>query len=183
MSRKAWHPWERELGDHAEAGDLAAVHALLAAADQPMRPRALATALARSAHHGRIEVVEALLAAGAGPNVLEQGRLGRTPLLAAAQQRRIEVMKRLLAAGAHPSQRSFAGTTPMQQAIVDGSEDVVALLVEHDAAVYIPDEQDMTEQQIALDRVAIWQSNDPTSRAYRLKSAWRRPNAASGSVR
>jgi ankyrin repeat protein len=73
-----------------------------------------ATPLLAAASTGRLEVVEALLAAGARPDFAN--RNGFTPLHAAAASGRAEVVERLLRAGVPPDVRSRWGSTPLMHA-------------------------------------------------------------------
>jgi len=81
-----------------------------------------------AAKHGHIEVVKALLAAGADPNQARDD--GITPLFAASVKGHVEVVKVLLAGGADPNQaRAEDGATPLLVAAQDGHVEVVKALL------------------------------------------------------
>ena len=80
-----------------------------------------------------IEVVEALLDAGADPNV-RGGPLGVTPLHAAAENGNLELVGMLLAAGADPEAR-LSVETPLDFAERHGHSAVVSLLREAVAVI------------------------------------------------
>jgi len=131
--RDKWEPWEYELGDLAEKGDVDAVSSALASG-RNARSRALATALCRSANHGHLPVVELLLASGARPNLLRQGDPTMTALVAAVHARAIGVIEALLRAGADPNQPDPHGHTALAIATSSGDLDVIEALLRGGAA-------------------------------------------------
>ena len=72
------------------------------------------TALFRASSYGHIDIVNALLAAGANKD--QANERGWTPLIWAAYKGHIECVKSLLAAGANKDQASERGRTPLNNA-------------------------------------------------------------------
>ncbi|GGS52344.1 hypothetical protein GCM10010156_08770 [Planobispora rosea] len=79
------------------------------------------TALYRAAVNGRVEIVRALLAAGADPDRLSDGQDEGLPLCAAASRDHTGVVEALLAAGADPAGRESHGWSPVLWAAAKGS--------------------------------------------------------------
>jgi hypothetical protein len=86
-------------------------------------------ALNLAAEHGLVPVVEALLEAGANPNVATRGS-GAFPLYFAASQGESEIVGKLLAAGADPNQKTDIGFTALIEAAQWGDPGMVRLLLE-----------------------------------------------------
>jgi|CXWL01.1.fsa_nt_gi ankyrin repeat protein len=91
------------------------------------------TPLHWAAHHGSIETVRALLAAGAKSNVAN--RYGITPLHEAATIGNAAIVNALLKAGADSNAVYGDGETPLMIAARTGSPEVVKSLLERGAAV------------------------------------------------
>jgi hypothetical protein len=72
---------------------------------------------------GAVEVCEALLKAGADPNVA--GPAGVTPLHLAARAGAVQIVKQLLGAGADPARRDDSGRTPLHSAVGPRAEVVM----------------------------------------------------------
>ncbi len=87
-------------------------------------------------YRGHAEVVGALLAAGADPNVESGGRWRARPLHRVCQfqmtlprsEGHVETLRALLAAGADPKARTQRGETPLMLAAIAGEPAMVALL-------------------------------------------------------
>lgn len=162
MTKAWWAGWERGLGDAAEKGRLEEVRAILAA--HPVRrQRVMATALARSAHHQHLDVMRALLAAGASPNVLETGSTGRTPMMAAAQGQKLEAVRLLADAGADPNLRSRFGLSPLHQATVDGHEPTIRALHDVGASTHMLDKREAKPRDLALSTASHHRFPDRTA--------------------
>lgn len=73
----------------------------------------------------------ALLAAGADPNVAQEG--GWTPLHQAAAQGRLAIIEMLLDRGAEAGSRNDDGRTPVDMAVEKGHDDAAELLRRHGA--------------------------------------------------
>jgi hypothetical protein len=84
--------------------------------------------IAYAARLGVIEVVEALLAAGAEPDADSEGN--PTALAAAAEEAQLEVMRLLLARGAAPDGRDGKSWLPLQAAVQSGVVEAVRLLLD-----------------------------------------------------
>jgi uncharacterized protein len=131
------------LVEAAGAGDLALVQSMLAAgADVNARDGLDAqnqkhgiTPLMLAAAEGHTEVVRALLAANANPNIGQYD--GTTALMNAAENGRVEVLKLLLAAKADPSPmwKQGGGRSALVKALMVGHLDTALLLVEGGADV------------------------------------------------
>ena len=75
-----------------------------------------------------VEVVKVLLAAGANPNLTEDG--GGTPLMMAATFGDTEIVKMLLAADANPNVVANIGKTALDAAKETGRSEIVRILEE-----------------------------------------------------
>src|SRR5205823_13391468 len=80
----------------------------------------------------RAAIVNALLAAGADPN-LHEHRGGMTALMFAARQRQTAMVQALIEHGAEVNARSKGGLTVLMHATSGGSPEVVKLLLAHGA--------------------------------------------------
>jgi len=83
--------------------------------------------LAMAAESGDLDIVEALLEAGARPDILGPG--GATPLHIAARYGHTRIVARLLAAGADPNARAADQETPLIAACARDSLESVRLLL------------------------------------------------------
>lgn len=114
----------------AGANDIAL--ALIAAGADVLEPLTAAlaaqTPLNAAASRGSLEVVEALLGAGAPPDPPARAR--RTPLMSAVLEGHLEVAARLLAAGADPGRRNYEGKSALELAEQTGQNDVLRVLLE-----------------------------------------------------
>jgi len=88
---------------------------------------------------GDVEAVKLFLQAGMKPNFVT-GRGGQTPLANAARYNRQEVVQVLLAHGADPNARSM-GSTALIWASINGSNDLVRLLLDRGADLKATDRQ------------------------------------------
>jgi ankyrin repeat protein len=123
-----------DLFEAAALGDLAAVQAALA---DPDAARAVAAdgfqALHLAAYFGRLEIVDALLAAGADPDAVAANAARLRPLHSAAAAGHAEVAERLLRAGADPNARQQGGWTPLHAAALNRDQPLEQLLLRHGA--------------------------------------------------
>ena len=118
----------RALVDAAEAGNLTAVAALLAAGAPPdARDGTEMTPLMVAVVHDHTAVVELLLARGANVNARDDG--GVTALMLAANNGRGEILERLLRYGAAVNAQTRAGWTPLMYAAWTGRTDVARRLL------------------------------------------------------
>ena len=125
----------------ARHGDLAAVNAeLTRGTDVNTLDKHGRRALVLAAGSGHIQVVKALLQAGAeldgsqiGGSEALSGERGWMPLMAAARSGQTEIASLLLKTGANVNARNAQGETALMQAISSGSVATVRLLLEHGA--------------------------------------------------
>lgn len=122
----------------AVTGDLAGVNGLLAGGIKPDLEVAPTTVdippvIAASMRKGNVDVVRALLAAGANPNVLRAD--GSTALLIASSNGDTEAVKALLGAGANPNHALPNGQTVLMSATVNGQAKAIDLLIDAGADV------------------------------------------------
>ena len=123
------------VADAAQAGDKAAVRALLKqAADVNAAQGDGMTALHWAAMKNDADLAQTLLYASA--NVKATTRIGAyTPLILAAQQGNAEVMEPLIKAGADVNAKTGNGTTPLMFAAASGNTDAVKMLLDRGADV------------------------------------------------
>ena len=106
-------PEDREILKAAYEGDLSKVEAYLAKGGQAdLSNREGMTMLAMAAEQNRIEVMQALIKAGADVNATNAYGL-QTPLIFAAGQNHIAAMKLLIEAGADVNHKNHSGWTPL----------------------------------------------------------------------
>jgi len=122
----------------AVTGDLAGVNSLLAGGIKPDLEVASSTldippVIAASMHKGNVDIVRALLAAGANPNVMRAD--GSTALLIASSNGDTEAVKALLGAGANPNHALPNGQTVLMSATVNGQAKAIDLLIDAGADV------------------------------------------------
>jgi ankyrin repeat protein len=96
------------------------------------------TAIHYAAHHGDLELVQLLIAAGAKVRVAN--RYGVTPLHEASTVGNVPMMEALLKAGASPNASYGAGETPLMLAARTGNPEAVKLLLSHHADVNAAEE-------------------------------------------
>ncbi len=143
----AWAAPDVRLVDAAMRHDVAAVRALVAqGVDVNAADGDGSTALHWAAHHGDIELTQALLEAGA--SIKATTRIGAmTPLFMATRNGNAAVIGALVAAGANASEANSNGTTVLMNAAASGNADAVTLLLERGAN---PNAIDVTNGQTAL---------------------------------
>lgn len=131
-------PVASRLSVLAVNGDLAGVNGLLAGGLKPDLEVAPTTVdippiVAATMRRGNTDVVRALLAAGANPNVLSAD--GSTALLVASSNGDTAVVKALLGASANPSHALPNGQTVLMSAAVNGQGKIIDLLIDAGADV------------------------------------------------
>ena len=121
------------VADAAMRQDAGAVRVLVAGEADPDAAHGDGmTGLHWAAHHGDVEVLRLLLAAGAG--VEARTRLGdHTPLHVASRSAQAAAVRELLAAGADANAVTTTGATPLHFAATSGSAGAVAALLDHGA--------------------------------------------------
>jgi ankyrin repeat protein len=120
----------------AKAGNLAEVRKLVAKDKSLLniRDKEGSTPLHCAAWKGHVDVVTALLNAGAGINAVNQnGHYGTTPLHAAAHGNQRAVAELLIARGADMKAKNLSGRTPLGETTVHNATAVAKLLREHGA--------------------------------------------------
>ena len=122
-----------DLHDAAQAGDTAAVRAILSADPYRVTDRRddRLTPLHLAASAGHADIAGLLLRASANPNARGYG--GFTPLHAAAEHGRLEIVRDLLDHGASTKAMSEAGETPLHTAARKGHVEVAGLLLDRGA--------------------------------------------------
>jgi ankyrin repeat protein len=122
------------LVDAAQAGDVAAVRALLQKkADVNAAIVDGSTALHFAVHRDALEIVDLLLGAGAKP--MAANRYGVTPLSIACTNGNARIVERLLRSGADPNAALPGGETPLMTAARTGDVAVLRALIEAKADV------------------------------------------------
>jgi ankyrin repeat protein len=89
--------------------------------------------VALAAFFGHPNVVRLLLDRGADPNQQAQNAMQVRAIHAAVARRSAEIVRMLLDAGADPNARQQGGYTPMDAAVQNGDQEIIALLVKHGA--------------------------------------------------
>jgi ankyrin repeat protein len=126
---------EGPLSQAAGRGDLTTVRSLLASGlnantpDGPRHSRALSTA----ARSSRLEVMDALLAAGADPNLRDAGGNLWVPLMHAIHKHQTPAVILLLERGARPDGPPELTFTPLMMAVASGQTQSVERLLERGA--------------------------------------------------
>ena len=131
-------PIASRLAVLAANGDLNGVNSLISGGAKPDVESGssigdVAPIIAASMRKGNADVVGALLAAGANPNVLRAD--GSTALLIASSNGDVEAVKVLLEAGANPNHALPNGQTVLMSAAVNGQVKVIDLLIDAGADV------------------------------------------------
>ncbi|WP_412060239.1 ankyrin repeat domain-containing protein [Rubrivirga sp. IMCC45206] len=149
------------LFEAAASGDLAAITAALA--EDPYATQLTdgiyRTALMHAAEHGHVEVLRALLDAGAEVNAkavsandFAYDQTEDTALHDAARGGHAEAVALLLAAGADPSATNFDGATPLHRAVYAASPAVVRLLLAAGADPSVEGEYEGLAADLAAER-------------------------------
>jgi ankyrin repeat protein len=129
---------ELNIFDAAAMGDADRTTALLAA--EPASARAWSadgfTALHFAAFLGGPEVVRVLIGAGADVGAVARNEMKVQPLhsAAAAARGNVESSRLLLEAGADPNARQQRDFTPMDEAVLNGNDELIALLERYGAS-------------------------------------------------
>jgi ankyrin repeat protein len=138
---------DTRIADAAMRGQTTTVLALLKQGVNPNAPQGDgSTALHWAAYHGNLEMMQALLKAGA--DVKSATRIGSmTPIYMAAQNGNAPVIDLLLKAGANANEANANGTTLLMIASAAGNPEAVRTLLDHGAD---PNAKDHTNGQTAL---------------------------------
>ncbi|MEZ5594543.1 MAG: ankyrin repeat domain-containing protein [Gammaproteobacteria bacterium] len=126
--------WQQAI-QHNDISTLQTMLARMTVVDQPTLHGK--TALMAAAMQGKLQLVQALLAAGADPNARNQN--GGTPLLYAMAGGSLAVTRHLLAAGAQINQRSSNGWSPLMMAVAKRRAALVSALLQAGADANISD--------------------------------------------
>lgn len=94
------------------------------------------------------QAVDALLRAGADPNVLDLSK-HYTPLILAVQHNDLEMVNSLLAANANPNIQNDTGYTPLHYALLQKNYDIAEALVNHGASTTIKNKSGITSADLA----------------------------------
>ena len=86
------------------------------------------TALCLAAKHGHVQIIEALITAGADIN--HRNDQGRTPLHYAARNRQVESTQALMRLGADPNVADTGGYTPYSYAKTKGYSSITSILTQ-----------------------------------------------------
>jgi uncharacterized protein len=122
------------LSTAAADGETARVRKLAAGgADPDERDEHGLTAMIYAARSGHVEVMNALLDAGASPDEPDRFVNGWTPLMHAVHKGQIDAAALLLASGADVDARAWGGVTALLLASGDCRHDIVQLLIDHGA--------------------------------------------------
>ncbi|CAM9688614.1 unnamed protein product, partial [Sphacelaria rigidula] len=133
-TEEQWAEWLRVPLEHAAAGgDVALVNDLLAAGangEAGWKGCHNRTLLCAAAQGGKLEVVRALIKAGARPDVNEPGgKQLRSPLHYAALNGCEGIAEELLLSGANPNDKDSEGIAPIYTAAELGYEGITSLLL------------------------------------------------------
>jgi len=123
------------LSDAIRADDLAAVRAALTAGSDVEASSRRITPLALAAIRGNVDIVDALLAAGADPDTPSLGRANALSMAVRSCHTGPDVIDTLIEAGADVENRSGVGITPLMVAIQEKRTDLALLLIEAGADV------------------------------------------------
>lgn len=134
------------LGGHDGVVQLLLAHGADGNATEPSQGR---TPLQDAVAAGHTTIMKRLIDAGVHADAHDMR--GDTPLILATKQDSVETSKTLLEAKADPNARDWSrGQTPLSLASEKGQEDMVHLLLGHDAAVSLADDQGTTPLMHAL---------------------------------
>jgi ankyrin repeat protein len=164
---RAYQP-RSALARAAAAGDAARVQALAGtgaaqgAVDAP--DAAGFSALDWAARNGRVEAIEALVAAGADPDGHDHGFNGWTPVMHAVHKRQAAAVEALLALGADPNRRSGNGDFALLAAAMRGDLPIVRSLLAAGADPLIEAHGRTTLTN------AVWSGNPDVVRALRQRA-------------
>jgi uncharacterized protein len=166
---------EAPVADAAMNGSRAAVTALVRQKADVNAPQGDGTtALHWAAFHDDVEMVKALLAAGANPNAAtREGAI--TPLSMACTNGSAAVIEALLKAGADANEKNANGTTALMTAASSGSVDALRVLLDSGADIKV---KESAHGQTALMFAAAL---DRTAAVQFLLSRGAEPNVASTS--
>lgn len=109
------------------------------------------TPLHIAAFFGFPEVAEALIAGGAGVNLVSKNQLRAVPLQSATAGRKLGGARVLLAHGADPNVRGEGGYSPLHEAAGNGDLDLAKLLVDSRANINARGDDGKTPLTIALE--------------------------------
>ena len=133
----------------SEVGDVDAVRALLATGVSPNGfDENGQTPLLIASLEGRVEVIRALLRAGADANLGDESEF-RTPLMHAAIAGHADIAKLLLDFGADPNATDDYGDTALHRAVGRRNLEIMILLLAHGANPELRDELGRTCREIA----------------------------------
>lgn len=140
----------RYLFDAARAGDIEVLASLVArGVEVDARDERGSTALILAAYHGQADAVQALLAAGASPNLGDSAR-GNTPLMGALFKGESESARRLLAdPRTDVNARNAAGQTAAMFAALFGRADLIEALAARVADFALADGNGATAETLA----------------------------------
>ena len=142
------------LWEAIEAGDARGVNAVIAQGvdvNAKNKDENGGTALMMAAREGNVDIVKALLAAGADIGAKDND--GDAALVWAVEEGRADIVEMLLAAGADINAQNEDGETALVLAIGAGDVDVVKLLLDAGADIHVKDKDGDT----ARDVVVQWQ--------------------------
>lgn len=111
------------------------------------------TVLGLASYFARVDTAEALLEAGADPNIPAANSFQVRPIHSAAANRKapesLALCRILLEKGANPNVKQAGGWTPLHQAAAHGRRETVELLLSHGADVEARSADDRTPAQMA----------------------------------